>query len=1586
MPENKRSGFRRAAVPRARTRKTSGSDTTAPRKKTKKDTPSCAGPFREAARYEYLRLADDGERVPVGEKIRRQCIGCPTCAADGVKPEKRIVWRRATAEGTYDWPDRADQWHIPENPPLYRTPELAAAPRGSRVYLVEGEKGADLLAARGELATTKPGNARSKWRPEHTPLLVGQHVIIIADRDTPGYACAHAAREALLHDAASVAVVHTPVEGKGADIEEHLDAGLGLEDLVAVPESLLDPTAKKDRGGASQEAPAGSAAEGARGVGEPIEGDDGRPNRRDEYAVRDGELVKVTRRRTGSDEDGHPVYEVNFDVVLGLAARIVRTEARDLGEGPEHQPNMAAPAGDDVPPTLPTYSYVLELVHPKHQDQPVLMRVDRKDFDEGTWLHNLPWPDTYWRPGRTGAAQICAAIRSQSADAERALVYAATGWRRLDDGRWMYVHAGGGITADGHRALHCHFPGRLSLLALPEPTQDPARIREAALVSLTLPRHLPEHAAVVLLGLTYRAALGRCPSSVLAYGLPGSGKTSTCTLPVRHFAPALHRSEAMLSISDSGSTVGGGTEMQYRTKDSLLLADDSAPDRSTKDAAVRTSRMARTQYGGEGRVRLARTRNGDLDLDEQRGPRGSLIQTAEVLPSAQSGQERMLTLQFSASALDVETLARLSSPETAQQCALLMSSYIRWLAADYERRHREVTRLADVYAARLRDYCGPRPAEHLGQFAAGWAMMFSFLRDVGALTQAETEGWGALAWNALLDAADHERDLLKDQVMHRKLLRYLSAALSGGHAHLTGPDGKCPSDQETALRYGWTITDNSAEANTPPNTPPPAPVLRAGGVPIGVVTLVDREDSPGTLEERLWLDHQQATRVALRMASELDEPFNVQAHTLTEALRQAGVITVEWETTKNGRWVKPRRSMPGGRRRVWDMPVHALTDPDGGEGNGGTSGPRPAPPGMDPLFDLGDVAPPPPPSTPESSPPAVFPDHTSAEAPSAPAAVTAVQPEPQPQQPELPDAADEPTSGDEHQDPDDDEHQEHAAGVPEAMPGADEDPEDNEHQALADGAHQDPGTEEFTHRKGTVRQPVDPWRAAVAVADLDGVYLPDGDVLPLPAPPGELHAGHLAQLAQDIGLGHGGSRRGSGPSARWRPDPGMVYIHHALAEALNLPDPYAVDTDTFEHRTAREVLARHRGHPFLARARTAGWQVDHFGQPTRVWREAEDGRRQSLMLEVTDWAQQKGDSPFLTDGPEPVVLARRAQQLADTVGITYRTGPGSTGHDLLRRIRSGTGRAEALQPVQLPDVARRNLSLYSGRSYARGLTASPLLAALSPAEQARRFVTLWDANGSYLSTCGPLRVGYGEVTHLTDPDEIDAALRDQLPGYYFTTPPKHTETRTFDLFAPRRGGAQPYAMPTVHYARHQLDLDFRIREAWVWRSHYRMLEPWYEVLRGARAGLPADVDPTVRTTLKAVGNHAIGLFAAPALAGNPRRGIEDRATFQPYANAAIQAAQQTNIMRTILRVAERSAAETGEAMWPIGLMTDCLVYATDTPEWTPPPGMRTGDGLGAFKPKGAALMTDVLDHLRANGRHTVLDTSLYTAPEAWSWQ
>jgi hypothetical protein len=129
---------------------------------------------------------------------------------------------------------------------LYRMPDVTAAiAAGAPVWLAEGEKDADALAAAGVCATTWPEGAwtpgaRPKWRPEYTATLAGAHVVLVADDDEPGRHTAATIARLLTGAAASVRVV-LPAAGK--DATDHLAAGHALDDFRALP---TQPTA--DRG------------------------------------------------------------------------------------------------------------------------------------------------------------------------------------------------------------------------------------------------------------------------------------------------------------------------------------------------------------------------------------------------------------------------------------------------------------------------------------------------------------------------------------------------------------------------------------------------------------------------------------------------------------------------------------------------------------------------------------------------------------------------------------------------------------------------------------------------------------------------------------------------------------------------------------------------------------------------------------------------------------------------------------------------------------------------------------------------------------------------------------------------------------------------------------------------------------------------------------------------------------------------------------------------------------------------------------------------------------------------------------------
>src|SRR5690606_16899957 len=102
---------------------------------------------------------------------------------------------------------------------LYRLPQLVATSTGDEVYIAEGEKDADALAALGLVATSGPCGTHLGWLPQYSSFLAGRHVVVLPDADGPGRRYADSVQAALAPVAASVVIVRLPHglrEGKSA--------------------------------------------------------------------------------------------------------------------------------------------------------------------------------------------------------------------------------------------------------------------------------------------------------------------------------------------------------------------------------------------------------------------------------------------------------------------------------------------------------------------------------------------------------------------------------------------------------------------------------------------------------------------------------------------------------------------------------------------------------------------------------------------------------------------------------------------------------------------------------------------------------------------------------------------------------------------------------------------------------------------------------------------------------------------------------------------------------------------------------------------------------------------------------------------------------------------------------------------------------------------------------------------------------------------------------------------------------------------------------------------------------------------------
>ncbi|NKX56008.1 AAA family ATPase [Arthrobacter mobilis] len=140
--------------------------------------------------------------------------------------------------------------------PLYNAVEaFQAAKKGKRLFWSEGEGDVEALRGVGEVAVTTHAGAGTPPRQGGVNLSILEgagKVTIIADKDKVGYSYAKRVREDLMKAqiglGGKIEIVHTPLDKVGADVSDHLAAGLSLEDLVEVPEDLLETDEEKAEG------------------------------------------------------------------------------------------------------------------------------------------------------------------------------------------------------------------------------------------------------------------------------------------------------------------------------------------------------------------------------------------------------------------------------------------------------------------------------------------------------------------------------------------------------------------------------------------------------------------------------------------------------------------------------------------------------------------------------------------------------------------------------------------------------------------------------------------------------------------------------------------------------------------------------------------------------------------------------------------------------------------------------------------------------------------------------------------------------------------------------------------------------------------------------------------------------------------------------------------------------------------------------------------------------------------------------------------------------------------------------------------
>jgi 5S rRNA maturation endonuclease (ribonuclease M5) len=123
------------------------------------------------------------------------------------------------------WEDGKWKWgKVPKIKIPYRLPELIASPKGEPVFICEGEKDAENVAALGFVATSNPGGGIPKaWTNDLNKWFLGRTVFICEDHDKTGRNHENEVARALKGTAVEIRIVEFH------ELPEHGDVSLWLE-------------------------------------------------------------------------------------------------------------------------------------------------------------------------------------------------------------------------------------------------------------------------------------------------------------------------------------------------------------------------------------------------------------------------------------------------------------------------------------------------------------------------------------------------------------------------------------------------------------------------------------------------------------------------------------------------------------------------------------------------------------------------------------------------------------------------------------------------------------------------------------------------------------------------------------------------------------------------------------------------------------------------------------------------------------------------------------------------------------------------------------------------------------------------------------------------------------------------------------------------------------------------------------------------------------------------------------------------------------------------------------------------------------
>lgn len=408
-------------------------------------------------------------------------------------------------------------------------------------------------------------------------------------------------------------------------------------------------------------------------------------------------------------------------------------------------------------------------------------------FDSFTWASEHLGPRAVVFAGQGAKDHARAAVQLLSPAPASRRVYRHLGWRQID-GRWTYLHAGGGIDENGARAdiaaavaeplRHYVLPDPAAAVDLQHDLRACVALLEVASAVVTAP----------LFAAAFLAPLHETDVTLHLYGETGQFKTAVATLFQQCFGAAF---DAKRLPGSWQSTSNALERLAFEAKDALFVVDEFTPTGQLDAPRLHreADRLIRAKANGSGRARL----DSKIDLRSAKPPRAVLLSTGEDVPGGLSLRARMVCVEVPRGSVKADRLTQRQADGRAGAYARVMAAFVRWLAP----RRDDLLRAWPELRAALRDpglaAVHRRMPESAADLRLALATFFDFAEQTGGVPDEERERLRRLADDGVRAAVAAQDEHGADAEPAGRFLELTAAALDAGLAHLSSlHDGPPP--------------------------------------------------------------------------------------------------------------------------------------------------------------------------------------------------------------------------------------------------------------------------------------------------------------------------------------------------------------------------------------------------------------------------------------------------------------------------------------------------------------------------------------------------------------------------------------------------------------------------------------------------------------------------------------------------------------------------------------------------------------------------------------------------------------------------